>query len=141
MQAMYNGATGLWKSNLHGELTAFSCISLAVGTLPSHKEKNPAFGHLTFTARIHCTAVSHRKVTQGKSYHIWEYNTASLFSSCTFRIEWMRNEKNIVYSCLLSFFYCLFSQEVTIEPCVSDIQLNSIKLMSIIVSGNTYLGK
>lgn len=41
----------------------------------------------------------------------------------------MRNEKNIVYSCLLRFFYCLFSQEVTIEPYVSDIQLNYIKLI------------
>lgn len=41
MQAIYNGAMGLRESNLHGELTAFPCISPAgcLGTLPSEKEK------------------------------------------------------------------------------------------------------
>lgn len=68
MQAIYNRAMGLRKSNLHGELTAFSFISLAgsLGTLPSHTEKNSVFGPITFTARTHYTAVSHREVTQGK---------------------------------------------------------------------------
>lgn len=65
MQAIYNRAMGFQESNLHWELTAFPHISL-VGSFwhPAFSQgEKPHFtapAPITFTARMHCTAVSHK---------------------------------------------------------------------------------